>query len=125
MLKEMRREAYDDTLSKVIKNIERQGYTDIRADIDSYEAPARLVSRTKDDEYIPDATAVNHYGDKYYFEISRRTKEPNKLVNKWKLLDTVARIKNGALKIFVPHGSMKFTQEIVKKHNIEAELVKI
>ena len=121
----MRREAYDDTLSKVIKNIERQGYTDIRADIESYEAPARLISRTKDDEYIPDATAVNNYGDKYYFEISRRTKEPNKLVNKWKLLDTVARIKNGALKIFVPHGSMKFTQEIVKKHNIEAELVKI
>lgn len=125
MLKETRRDAYDDTLNKVIKNIERQGFTDIRADIDSYEAPSKLISRTKDDEYIPDATAINPHGDKYYFEISRRTKETNKLINKWKLLDTVARIKNGALKIFVPHGSMKFTQELVKQHNIEAELVKI
>ncbi|MFA0960469.1 hypothetical protein AB9P05_01555 [Roseivirga sp. BDSF3-8] len=125
MLKELRRETYDDTLDKVIKDIESKGFTDIRADYGDYEAPAKLVSQTKNDEYIPDATAVNRYGEKYYFEISRRMKEPEKLVNKWKLLDTVARIKNGELKIFVPHGSMKFTQDIIKQHNIEAELLKI
>lgn len=125
MLKETRKSKYEETLEQVIKNIEQSGFVEIRADHGTYEPPAKLVSQTKKDIYIPDATAENRIGGKAYFEISRKVKEPQKLVNKWKLLDTLASLKNGVFKIFVPHGSMKFTRELVNKYNINAELIKI
>ncbi len=125
MLKERRKDTYEETLEKVIDNIEKSGFTEIKADFQDLEKPARLVSQKEDDIFIPDATAKNRQGDRAYFEISRRTTEPRKLINKWKVLDTVANLKSGIFKIFVLRGSMKFTRELVNRHNISAELVKI
>ena len=47
------------------------------------------------------------------------------LINKWKLLDTLSHMKKGNFRIFVPHGQMKFTQELIETHQINADLVKI
>lgn len=125
MLKESRKNKYQDTLEKVIEHIENQGFKEIRADHNNYDKPARLVSQSKDDTFIPDATAKSRLGIIHYFEISKRVKQPRKLINKWKVLEALAGIKSGSLNIFVPHGSMKFTQDLVSQHNIQAELVKI
>ena len=125
MLKKMRKDRYESTLEKMIQKVEQSGFKEIKADFADYEPPAKLVSKQNDDIYIPDATAENSLGRKAYFEISRKIKETEKLVNKWKVLETLANIKNGVFQIFVPHGSMKFTRELVNKYNINAELVKI
>ncbi len=126
MLKEFRNdEKYDTVLNRVLENIEKSGFESIRADFPEMEKPARLVGQSNEDIFIPDATALSKNGNKAYFEISRKVDEPNKLVNKWKLLSTLADLKNGVFKIFVPHGSMRFTQEIVNRYNIKADLVKI
>ncbi|MTI20817.1 hypothetical protein E1176_07280 [Fulvivirga sp. RKSG066] len=109
----------------MIQKIEKKGFIEIKADYADYETPAKLVSQNNSDEYIPDATALNRLGNKAYFEISRKIKETEKLVNKWKVLETLANIKRGVFQIFVPHGSMKFTKELVNKYNINAELVKL
>jgi len=126
MLKEFRKEdKYDDVLNKVLENIEKSGFESIRADYMELEKPARLVGQSNEDVFIPDATALTKNGSKAYFEISRKVDEPQKLVNKWKLLSTLAEIKNGVFKIFVPHGAMRFTKELVNRYNIKADLVKI
>ena len=126
MLKEFRQdEKYDDVLNRMIENIEKSGFESIRADYPDMEKPARLVGQANEDIFIPDATAVTKNGSKAYFEISRKVDETHKLINKWKLLATLADIKDGVFKIFVPHGSMRFTQELVNRYNIKADLVKI
>ncbi len=126
MLKEVRDEnKYDVVLQKVIENVEKEGFTEIRAAVPDRELPAKLVSQNNDDVFIPDVTAQSKYGGKAYFEIAKKISETTKLVNKWKLLATLAEIKNGIFRIFVPHGSMRFTRELVNRYNINAELIKI
>lgn len=116
--------SYDELLSNVIEKIKKQGYDNIRADLSEYEAPFQLKGKTNDVNFTPDVTATKNEG-KAYFEISSKTDNPNDLINKWKLLEMLARMKNGIFKIYVPHGHMKFTQEILKDHKIHAELVKL
>ena len=124
MLQETRSKSYDELLSNVIEKIKKQGYDNIRADLSDYEAPYQLIGQTKNVNFTPDVTATKNDG-KAYFEISAKVDNPNNLINKWKLLETLANMKNGKFKIFVPHGHMKFTQELIKDHNINAELVKL
>ncbi|MEQ8582879.1 MAG: hypothetical protein RIC30_11925 [Marinoscillum sp.] len=116
--------SYEELLSSVIENIKKQGYENIRADLSEYESPYQLIGQTKDVNFTPDVTATKNDG-KAYFEISTKVDNPNDLINKWKLLETLATMKRGKFQIFVPHGHMKFTQELVKDYNINAEVRKI
>jgi len=116
--------AYEKLLSSAIEIIKQQGYENIRADLDDYESPFQLKGKTNDTNYSPDVTATKNDG-KAYFEISTKMDDTNDLINKWKLLETLAHMKNGKFEIFVPHGHMKFTQELIKDHNINAHLRKI
>jgi len=125
MLKNYRQDRYESTVEKVIQTISKKGFTEIKADCGDLDPPAKLVSQSNDDIYTPDITATNRIGRIAYFEIGRKIQETEKLVNKWKLLETLANIKDGIFQIFVPHGSMKFTKEIVTKYGINAEVVKI
>lgn len=111
-------------LKKIVEKLENLGYEDIKADVEGYEVPSKLIRQNDDIEFIPDITATLN-GRKYYFEIARKTKEEVKLVGKWKLLMTLAEMKEGGFKVFVPHGQMKFTKELMKNHNIDFELEKI
>lgn len=116
--------SYEDVLANVIENVKKQGYENIRADLSEYEAPHQLIGKTNDINFTPDVTAEKNEG-KAYFEIATKVDQPNELINKWKLLEMLAQMKNGKFQIFVPHGHMKFTQELIKDHNINAELVKL
>ena len=73
---------------------------------------------------IPDITGEK-WGGKGYFEISKKDVDPSELASKWKVLELLAKMKSGEFQIYVPHGSMQFTQRIIDKYNIQAELVKI
>ncbi len=116
--------SYDEVLANVIEKVKKQGYDNIRADLSDYESPHPLIGKTNKVDFTPDATATKNEG-KAYFEISTKMDNPNELINKWKLLETLAGMKNGTLQIYVPHGHMKFTQELVKENNIQAKIVKI
>jgi len=83
-----------------------------------------LIGKTNDVNFIPDITATKN-DKKGYFEIAKKVKDTSQLVNKWKLLATLAEMKNGDFHIFVPHGHMKFTREILTDYGINAEVVKL
>jgi len=125
MLKESRQEKYSTALEKVISEIKKNGFSEIYADYDGYEKPTGLTNQRNNHTYIPDVTAKNGSGQKYYFEISKKVSDTTRLVNKWKLLGTLAQIKQSNFKIFAPHGTMRFTRELIDQHNIQAELVKL
>lgn len=115
---------YEEILAQIVKKLESQGYDNIKADIPGYEKPPQLKRQGTDDAFWPDATAVRN-GRKSYFEIAKRTKEEIRLVGKWKLLSTLAQIKNGELQIFIPRGELSFTRRITTKYNLNAELIKL
>ena len=125
MLKKSREAAsYQERLKKVIENVKKMGYTDIRADIDEFETPPRLISKSNNIEFVPDVVARKN-GNKGYFEISKKEKDINELINKWSALSTLADIRNGIFRIYVPHGHMKFTRELLTAHSIQAEVQKL
>ena len=125
MLQQSRSETtYNELLSSVIERVKKQGYENIKADLSDYESPYQLIGQTKEVNFTPDVTATKNNG-KAYFEISTKMDNPNDLINKWKLLETLASMKKGVFQIFVPHGHMKFTQELVRDNNINARVVKL
>ncbi|MFY0606592.1 MAG: hypothetical protein JXR10_07750 [Cyclobacteriaceae bacterium] len=125
MLQETRsKTSYEELLTTVIESVKKQGFENIKADLGDYEQPYQLIGQTKDVNFTPDVSATKN-DTRAYFEISTKMDNPNELINKWKLLETLANMKNGKFQIFVPHGHMKFTQELVKDHNINCEIKKL
>ncbi|UII19907.1 hypothetical protein [Fulvivirga ligni] len=126
MLKENREKTeYQERLEMVVDKIENLGFENIKADLPELETPGKLVNQNNKDVFVPDITADSKSGRKAYFELSNKVKDTQKLVNKWKLLATMASIRDGIFQIFVPHGTMKFTKDLVSKYNIPVELVKL
>lgn len=125
MLTETRNsDLYIGKLSEVVKILESQGFEKIRADLPDYEDVAPLVRQSDDHAFVPDVTAVKN-GGKYYIEVAKRTSDEVKLVGKWKLLSTLASMKKGELKIFVPRGELSFTRRVLAKYNIDATMIKM
>ena len=125
MLKNSRNnEKYLLKVNKVIDKVKKQGFTDIRADIEDYEKPPRLISKSKKIDFIPDVVARKN-GTKGYFEISKKEKDTNDLINKWSALATLAEMKNGLFRIYVPHGHMKFTRQLLTAYDIKAEVIRL
>lgn len=115
----------DEVLIKEIADqLNLKGFEDIKADIDGFEQPSRLVRQSDEFEFTPDATAQRK-GRKYYFELAIKTDALRKLITKWKLLATLAHLKTGKFQIFVPHGNMKFTRELLENNDIQADIVKL
>lgn len=125
MLKQSRKsENYVEKVNKVIEKVKNQGFTDIRADIVNYDKPPRLISKSKKIDFIPDVVARKN-GTKGYFEISKKEKDTNNLINKWTALSTLADMKNGIFRIYVPHGHMKFTRQLLTAYEIKAEVIRL
>ncbi len=113
-----------ELLDSVVTHLENRGFENIKADHPDYESPTKFIQKNANSELVPDLTARRN-GSKYYFEIAQKTDNKEELVSKWKLLATMAHIKNSQFKVFVPHGSMQFTRRILKQNNIDAGVVSI
>ena len=111
-------------IEEAIVKLVETGHEQIKADTTEWESPAKMVNTSSGVEFTPDITARMH-GAKVYAEIAHKTEDERKLVTKWRLLETVARMKKGAFKIFVPRGHLKFTRDLLSRHNMEPELIKM
>lgn len=111
-------------IAKAVEELEKYGFQDVKADIEGHETPSKLIRQSDNFEFTPDITATFH-GRTHYFEVAIKTDKSRMLVTKWKLLAYLAQMKQTGFKIFVPHGTMKFTRELVKLYEIDAELEKL
>lgn len=120
-------EEYNSLAEQVINYAVKSGYKDIKADFTGYDSPASLTMVSQDLVLTPDFTAKR--GDnKYYFELvvkNGNEDDKRKLVSKWKALESIAKMKGGDLRLFVPHGSFKYATELMQDHGIEAKLTKM
>lgn len=115
---------YKELLEKSIQIIKSRGFEEIKTDLEGYDDPISFSQKSSDQQYQPDITATNSRG-KFYFEIAQKINDIAHLVSKWKLLSTVANMKNGGLHILIPYGQNKFTEELVEQYNIKANLIKL
>lgn len=111
-------------LRKSVELVEKRGFKEVKSKLEGYETPFSFDQKNADTNYTPDITAVGNHG-KAYFEIAYKTDDETALVSKWKLLSTIAEMKKGSLHIIVPYGQNKFTQELLERYNIEADVIKL
>lgn len=117
-------EKYQELLTKAVELVESRGFNEIKTDLDGYDDPVAFNQKKEDTIYKADISAVNSHG-KFYFEIAQKTEDVTHLVSKWKLLSTVASMKNGGLNILVPYGHNRFVQDLMDQYNIDATIIKL
>lgn len=111
-------------IEEAIARLVEMGHEQIKADTNEWESPAKMINRSSGIEFTPDITA-KFRGAKVYAEVAHKTDDERNLITKWRLLETVAKMKEGAFKIFVPRGHMKYTRDLLSRHNMSTELVKM
>lgn len=109
---------------KAIHWAEKQGFSNIKANFEDYEAPVQFNKPGEDQPYIPDITGVKT-GGKSYVEIALKSDNMTRKVSKWKLLSTLASRKGGKFFLLAPRGHKAFTQGIVERYNLDAKIVSI
>ncbi|MDX2304798.1 MAG: hypothetical protein NW226_18450 [Microscillaceae bacterium] len=118
-------ESYSKLVSTAVRLIKRQGFEDIRADLEDFEKPAALSQQGSDVVYIPDITAYGKLGKCYFEIVSKEAKNKEETISKWKLLSRLAQMKNGTFFLLVPRGMMRFAVQIIELHNIKADVLKL
>ena len=114
----------DDLIKKILDSfVARGGYTEVKANIEGFEAPSALSSKDGEDRVVPDITAVKR-GGRWYIEVVRKDAELEKTVSKWKLLSTLGKSRSGGLILIAPSGQYAFAERLIKKHDITAQIVK-
>lgn len=112
-------------IARAVDILKSRGFENIRADVGELERPSRLTKKGSDVEFTPDLTALLKDGQ-CYFEIVRNSKkDKSRLIDKWSLLATMARLKNGNFFLMTPHGKMNYAQKLIRENRIVAEIIKI
>lgn len=111
-------------LKQLVEHLEGKGFENIRVDLPDHDRPTAYAGVTSELSFRPDATA-RKYDQPVICEISERTNMESELVTKWKLLAQIAKGKNATFRIFMPRGTIKFTEELIDRHQIPAELARM
>ena len=115
---------FNESIAQATEYVQNLGFDNIRSRMEGFDDPAALRMLKEDKVFMPDITATKNEG-KYYFEIADRTENKEEVAGKWKMMATLAEMKKGDLRIFVPYGSMKYTTEILDKKGIDASIIKL
>lgn len=109
-------------LLRAIHWVKRKGFSQIKANHEDFEEPTHFLKATGKEELVPDITATK-FGRKSYFEVATKTEKPGRNISKWNLLSTLARMKGGKLYLLAPKGHKAFVERMLKKYNLNAELI--
>ncbi len=115
----------EELIKKIIATwVSRNGYSEVKANIEGYETPSGLSNRDSEDKLIPDITAIKR-GVRWYIEVVRKDGDAEKTVSKWKLLSILGKNKGGGLILIAPAGSYAFAERLTKKHDITVQIIKL
>jgi hypothetical protein len=114
----------EELIKKVLDTyVSRNGFTEVKANIEGFEEPSAMNSKGSDDRIVPDITGMKR-GGLWYIEVVKKDADPEKTVSKWKLLSVLGRAKGGGLILISPPGSYAFAERLTKKHDITVNIVK-
>ena len=114
----------EELIKKILVTwVARNGYSEVKANIEGYETPSGLSNKDSDDKLVPDITALKR-GGRWYIEVVRKDADAEKTVSKWKLLSILGKNKWGGLILIAPAGSFAFAERLTKKHDIMVQIIK-
>ena len=114
---ELIREAINQVLTK-------KSFDKVKANIDGFETPTSFSRVEGEGAFIPDITGVQN-GRKSYFELAIKNSKIKETINKWKLLSTLANLRNGKFYLIVPRGNFAFVNRMMERESLDAQIVKI
>lgn len=109
-------------LEKAIQWAKRKGMYEIKANLEEYETPSHFTKPGLEEPIVPDITGVQ-MGSKNYIEVALKTENTRDMVSKYKLLDTMASMKGGALYLLAPKGHKSYADTIVKDYSLNAKVI--
>ena len=109
---------------KAISWAKSRGFSQIKANVDDYEQPAKFTKTGDPEPFIPDLTGLR-LGGKSYIEIAMKPEDSKRQLSKWKLLSSLAAVKSGKLFLLAPKGHKAFVEKTIKQNNINATVASI
>lgn len=113
-----------DVIRDSIAHLERNGFVNIKADIEGFDRPKSYLKKGSEIFITPDIVA-ERAGIVHYFEVSLKSARPALLKSKWRFLDVLSRMKNHRFKIITRRGHFKFTNDMLQDLNLKKNLIKI
>lgn len=105
--------------------VKKKPVTGLKVKADGFEEPKVFLNQRTKEEVQPDISYIAPGGAKHYTEIALKNDDPQGLITRWKLLSLMASMKNGKLHLLAPKGHKMFTQNLVRKYNINALIYSI
>jgi hypothetical protein len=121
---EMNESGNESLRAKMVHWAKNRRFSNIKANLEGHEIPTAYTKPGEDVPYIPDATGVK-LGIKSYFEVAMKSDDNERIIRKWKLLSTLAEMRNGKLYLFAPKGHKAFVMNVVKERNLHANVESI
>lgn len=111
-------------LEESVKYLEKQGFKNIRAEINGYQIPTKYHKVGSQEHIGPDIEAELN-GSKHYFEIGVRSEKPQQLKSKWEFLETLTKLRHYRFKVITRRGHYKFTQDMLDELRIDQNPIRL
>ncbi|MGB0521717.1 MAG: hypothetical protein ACPGJS_02095 [Flammeovirgaceae bacterium] len=109
-------------LEKALTWVKKRASVSIKAKNNGYDDPQVFTSRASQEKVQADFSFITRKGEKHYTDIALKSEKPQRLVTRWKLLSTMASLKDGKLHLLTPRGHKSFTRKLVQEYNIRAAI---
>jgi hypothetical protein len=114
---DMIRKALDEVLAK-------RSFDKVKANIEGFETPSAISKASGEGAFVPDITGIRK-GRKSYFELAIKNGKIKETLNKWKVLSTLADLRNGKFYLLVPKGNYAFVNRMMNRDSLDAQIIKI
>ena len=114
----------DTFTTTVVDWAKSRRFSDIKANVEGHDSPTAYSKPGEESPYVPDVTGIK-LGVKSYFEVAMKSEDTERSIRKWKLLSTLAEMRNGNLFLFAPKGHKAFVDNVVKERNLKATVMSI
>ena len=125
MTKRKNQTDHDDVVLTTANYLVNKLYTDVKADVDDYETPTKIIWSKTNDGHVPDITA-KYNAVEHIWEIE--TKDSISIAHtksQWQLFSTFAVQHDAVFHIVVPEGCSEEAEEQAKEWDINAEFHEI
>jgi len=107
-----------------VAHLEKNGFVNIKADIDGFETPKSYLRKGSGAHVTPDIVA-ERAGLTHYFDLSVKSSKPALLKSKWRFLEVLSRMKNHRFKIITRKGHLRFTNDMLNDLNLKKTPIRI
>ncbi len=112
-------------IEKAMVWAKKNGFSDLKADIDGQESPFAYERSADKEKFIPNLTG-KLMNRKSYFEVVMKSDDESLTLSRISLFYELARMKGSKLYLMAPSGHLKYTRELAQNARlIDVEVVGI